>query len=163
MGPARSASSIMCSSTRRRGLRTVNDLSRICWKLMPSSARYEKRFGLIREFYLQEAGARPLHRLCRTRSTMHLGIECCLQRLQAVGRLSPGLGHQDLFVHSNPVVVRKIGEVPVEGNNLGRRRRSCPAATLIKSRLESNVNTCLLFQIKMLSLIWFSSFTHGKS
>jgi len=45
MGPARSASSIMCSSTRRRGLRTVNDLSRICWKLMPSSARYEKRFG----------------------------------------------------------------------------------------------------------------------
>lgn len=131
MGPARSASSIMCSSTRRSGLRTVNDLSRICWKLMPSSAKCEKQFGIIREFHLQEVGARPLRRLCQTRSTMRLGTECCLQRLQAVGRLSPGLGrHQDLFVHSNPGVVRKIGEVPGEGNNLERRRRSCPAATL---------------------------------
>lgn len=40
IGPARSASSIMCSSTRRSGLSTVRVLARMWWKLIPSS--YEK-------------------------------------------------------------------------------------------------------------------------
>jgi hypothetical protein len=37
IGPARSASSIMRSSMRLRGLSTVIDLAPICWKLIPSS------------------------------------------------------------------------------------------------------------------------------
>jgi hypothetical protein len=39
IGPARSASSMMRSSTRRNGFRTVIDFARMCAKLIPSSVR----------------------------------------------------------------------------------------------------------------------------
>jgi hypothetical protein len=41
MGPARSASSMMRSSTRWNGLSTVIDLSIICPKLIPSSVKIQ--------------------------------------------------------------------------------------------------------------------------
>lgn len=48
MGPAISASSIICSSTRRKGLRTVMDLTRICEKFTPNSERFKHSFVYVR-------------------------------------------------------------------------------------------------------------------
>jgi hypothetical protein len=53
-GPAKSASSMMCASGVRRGLRTVKLLSLICSKEMPSSAPRPVR-------RMKRKGKEPLH------------------------------------------------------------------------------------------------------
>ena len=49
IGPARSASSMTCSSIVRKGLSTVSDLARIWEKFMPSSIHVERIVNNISE------------------------------------------------------------------------------------------------------------------
>lgn len=76
-GPARSASSIICSSTRWSGLRTVMDLARICEKLMPSSAGlvWNGHARVDRSPHLVVMGARLRTHRCQRQSTNRQAAE----------------------------------------------------------------------------------------
>ena len=100
-GPAISASSIIRSSTGRRGLRTVNDFARMCQKLIPSSSLVHLTSLvriLIKQADLPRGAVRLLSRLFRMLSTNHQGTvysphsqtpslvePCCLERYERRG------------------------------------------------------------------------------
>ena len=151
-GPARSASSIICSSTRWSGLRTVMDLARICEKLMPSSA------GLVwaghvradRSPHLAAMEARLRIHRCQRQSTNRRAAEwyrrtperrlqmaprlrcpCCLLNLTvSQGRTGPG-----------QCVRRRTGGARFAGRGLGskgccgRKTRHNGCSSLATSRV----------------------------
>jgi hypothetical protein len=160
-GPARSASSIICSSTRWSGLRTVMDLARICEKLMPSSAGlvWNGHVRVDRSPYLVVMEARLRIHRCQRQSTnrraaewsrrtserrfqmaLRLRCPCCLLSLNASqDRTGPGQS-----------VRRRTGGVhfagPVGNKDCARKTRHNDCSSLATSRswLWSwyNVGTC---------------------
>lgn len=152
IGPAKSASSIICSSTRRRGLRTVKDLSRICWKLMPSSRIIEQlmfRIAYIqknKQTRLRVMEVLPLLRLSQMLSTILPGFECC--RRTRVAEWPLGLENRDLFLqrHSIPVAGHKTAAAPGAAgvdSRWRRRHRGCGLAATLRCGLRS-ASTCPL-------------------
>lgn len=82
-GPARSASSMMCSSMRCNGFRTVNDFARICEKLIPSSIRFivhtinDNSIECNEMMYLLAAVVLPRSHPYQRQSTIHLQVGYC--------------------------------------------------------------------------------------